>query len=48
MFAATFMAFEEDFDELEQMLLAKSTDYEKLRHVLREALKSQNYDIHAA
>jgi hypothetical protein len=28
------MAFEEDFDELEQMLLAKSTDYEKMLTML--------------
>lgn len=30
------MAFEESFDELDQMLLAKSTDYEKMRAVVQE------------
>jgi hypothetical protein len=33
------MAFEDSFNELEQMLRAKSTDYEKMRETLQKMLK---------
>jgi hypothetical protein len=35
------MAFEDSFNELEQMLRAKSTDYEKMRETLQKMLKVQ-------
>ncbi len=34
------MAFEDSFDELDQMLLAKSADYEKMRATVKEMLRT--------
>lgn len=37
------MAFEDDFDELEKMLLAKSTDYEGMRIKLKAIRQLKNF-----